>query len=104
MLRGIRENYSFSPDEPSEGEVVIGRTMGCGCCSNDVPLTVLELDNHIADLQKALDVAHKMRELLAELELYKAQKEGAKTKSAIEWNQRNIDTNRAKMLELAKDE
>jgi hypothetical protein len=87
MLRRIEENYQF----PNEGEVIIGKSMGCGCCSHDVPLTVLELDNHISDLQKALEVAHKIRELVEELEY---------AKNEVDF-QDKIDSIRKRMLEFA---
>lgn len=45
------EFSSFNPDE------LVGKSEGCGCCKNEVPLTPEALREHIEDLEANLRIA-----------------------------------------------
>ena len=51
-------------DESLQGVPYVARTMGCGCCCEWVPLTVENLQEHIADLRKRLKYAEDLSEVV----------------------------------------
>ena len=59
--RGISKN-DWEADEKFK---YVGRTMGCGCCSNYEGITLKNLKEHIASLEADLEQA---RSILIELE------------------------------------
>lgn len=48
-------------DEP-ESVTLIGRTMGCGCCESNVPVSREGMAEHIASLEHELEKARKLQE------------------------------------------
>lgn len=63
MLESIHRSYVSCNDAFPR---FTGRTMGCGCCSSDVPIDVRRIDNHIAALKRRLEEAQSVRDEIVE--------------------------------------
>lgn len=52
--------------------VLMGRTHGCSCCSNQEEITLSSIELHIERLKKELERAEKVKEILSKQEESKA--------------------------------